>query len=82
MGKAIAATARARATVGGTLLITSNMVRSARAAYETFCTAHELMYYYQKCQKIVKSNHHPAGSCQKMIRSARAGCRDLLQAEV
>ena len=36
MGKAIAATARARATVGGTLR-TSNLVRSARAAYVTFC---------------------------------------------
>ena len=36
MGTAIAATARARATVGGTLR-TSNLVRSAHAAYETFC---------------------------------------------
>ena len=39
MGKAIAATARARATVGGTLS-TSNLVRSARAAYETFYPSH------------------------------------------
>ena len=36
MGKAIAATARARATVGGTLR-TSNLVRSAHAADETRC---------------------------------------------
>ena len=36
MGKAIAATARSRATTGGTLR-TSNLVGSARAAYETFC---------------------------------------------
>ena len=36
MGKAIAATAGARATAGNTLR-TSNLVRSARAAYETFC---------------------------------------------
>ena len=36
MGRAIAATARARATVGGTLR-TSILVRSARAAYESFC---------------------------------------------
>ena len=36
MGKAIAATAGARATAGNTLR-TSNLVRSAHAAYETFC---------------------------------------------
>ena len=36
MGKAIAAAARARATAGNTLR-TSKMVRSAHAAYETFC---------------------------------------------
>ena len=36
MGKAIAATSGARATAGNTLR-TSNLVRSAHAAYETLC---------------------------------------------